>query len=762
MFSDKTFKFYIRNYDNPNLWYRVDGKNVYQSNTKEDIGDCLSNWRDITILFKRSTDWWGVFREFTEGTMTFVLKGALILKDIFAQHKSIGKAKFIIEKLNTTNTLYYPFYEGDISFENTTTTDISIDVDIKEAGLIGLLKNRQDVEYEIPLDDPLAVTGRMTGLLLRSKSFWIPGNSNSNENGTAYMTMTPFDTQQVLFPVQYSGLSVQAGSFILPTNQEASNINSVYYTNTAAISSSFVQNYINKEKSSYLVPFAETLEDFHNVNIIGNIRFDVNIVQGNPGHVGEINFRILEIDISDPTQQTIHFIGGTGNITSDLWHNINLSINHTIPFIPKGKLLYLTFRHTNNYGLGPLTNVRIFISSILNIFYSAKIPQSTYKAFRYKDLWQRLIEKITDNEYIGASNFLSNTNSSTVTYRDNNFDNSPYNTLVTSGNSLRGIPDSSIKITLRDLLKDVFVQWNCGIYKEGAVIFIEPLKDIFNSTNILELGEVANVSVSNFGDKMFNLLKIGQRAYDNNNTVGKNEFNTTISFLAKAVNNTETKELDMVSPFRRDVYGIESIRAETFEEDRKDNRFDNDTFCIEVDPTPVSGEYLAYKPLGIIGGVDDPDNVYNVTMSPKRAFYRNFGFIKSIVDEGLLEYQTIDKNPDLYSLLHSSMAPVWFLVETVSVLASDAGFPADSYGIVPTRALLPKLFEPLIIEFDAVIPYNLNETLSGLSLRGYITFSYKGNQYKGFVMEIASKPATREQYRVSVLCHLDNDIKKLM
>lgn len=759
MFSDKTYKFYIRDFNNPNLWWIVNSFGyVVQTNTPTEVGECIMEWQNIPIKFKRSFDWWGIFREFSDGAITFVNNGAKILKHIFNHYQYLGNAKLIVEKLNTTNLQYQLYYEGDITLENAVSTELSIEVNIKEAGLIGLLKNRQDVEYEIPLNDPQAITGRLNGVLLRSRSFWIPGNSN--ENGTNYMTMTPVDLQQVLFPVTYSGITVQAGSFIIPNNQEASNTNSTYYVGSATLSPTFIQKYINRDKSNYLVPFAETLEDFHNVNFTGNIRFDMNVVQGNPGYLGEINFRIVEVDIADPTQQIIHFIGGTGNVISDLWHNFNLQINYTTSFIPKGKLLYLTYRHTNNYGLGQLTNVRIFMSSILNIFYSAKVPPSTYKAFRYKDLWQRLIEKITDNEYIGASSFFNNAASIGIAYRNNNFYNSPYNTVVTSGTSLRGLPNPSIRISLSQLLKDAFVQWNCGVYKWGAGLFLEPLSVILGNANLLTLTETNNFEVTPLSEFIFNVLKVGQRAYDNNNTVGRNEFNTTLTFLQTGNSTTEQKELDLVSPLRRDVYGIESIRVETLDEDKQDNRSDNDTFVIEINPFINNGAYDEYKPLGVINGVDDPSNIYNVTMSPKRAFYRNFGFIKSIGHIGHLRYVSIDKNSELETILYNPLNAHWKIEEIADVDLQDEGFPEQSLGL--PRINIPKLFLPFVVSFDTITPYGLTELFSTINGLGYVTFSKGGKTFKGYVIEIGSNPATRESYRVSVLPHIDTNMADLL
>src|SRR5690606_20862480 len=207
-----------------------------------------------------------------------------------------------------------------------------------------------------------------------------------------------------------------------------------------------------------------------------------------------------------------------------------------IPHIQSESIIYFQIECENvNPSVAPdnyFSRFRIWSNKgRLDINYQSKIPQSTYKAFRYKDLWQKLVVKITDGEYTGGSSFFNNAASIGIAYRNNNFYNSPYNTVVTSGTSLRGLPNPSIRISLSQLLKDAFVQWNCGVYKWGAGLFLEPLYVILGNANLLTLTETNNFEVTPLSEFIFNVLKVGQRAYDNNNIVGRNEFNTTLTFL---------------------------------------------------------------------------------------------------------------------------------------------------------------------------------------------------------------------------------------
>lgn len=769
MFSDKTYKFYIRDFNNPNLWWIVNSFGyVVQTNTPTEVGECIMEWQNIPIKFKRSFDWWGIFREFSDGAITFVNNGAKILKHIFNHYQYLGNAKLIVDKLNTTNLQYQLYYEGDITLENAVSTELSIEVNIKEAGLIGLLKNRQDVEYEIPLNDPQAITGRLNGVLLGSELTFILGHNssyakNNPEFSPSFMVGIngAYAAKYFCPQVTMTG-NIQAGNFFIPAQQ----FNYPDYTTANITPYPSGDGIMVMPGDQDNPPFGRTTSEWNNVVIEGQLAVWCSVRDGySPAFSTSLIAYLVVVDPQNTTNQTRYLLGQSAPFLSSSFASVNFNFGTNISIIPENRLLYLQLEiqnvnpliAVNNYG----HRFNIFTDpSQLNIRYSAKVPPSTYKAFRYKDLWQRLIEKITDNEYIGASSFFNNAASIGIAYRNNNFYNSPYNTVVTSGTSLRGLPNPSIRISLSQLLKDAFVQWNCGVYKWGAGLFLEPLSVILGNANLLTLTETNNFEVTPLSEFIFNVLKVGQRAYDNNNTVGRNEFNTTLTFLQTGNSTTEQKELDLVSPLRRDVYGIESIRVETLDEDKQDNRSDNDTFVIEINPFINNGAYDEYKPLGVINGVDDPSNIYNVTMSPKRAFYRNFGFIKSIGHIGHLRYVSIDKNSELETILYNPLNAHWKIEEIADVDLQDEGFPEQSLGL--PRINIPKLFLPFVVSFDTITPYGLTELFSTINGLGYVTFSKGGKTFKGYVIEIGSNPATRESYRVSVLPHIDTNMADLL
>jgi len=275
----------------------------------------------------------------------------------------------------------------------------------------------------------------------------------------------------------------------------------------------------------------------------------------------------------------------------------------------------------------------------------------------------------------------------------------------------------------------------------------------------LHIKSINNFIKTPYLDVCFNTINIGYNSYDNQNIVGKNEFNTTESYLIKNMLRINTKD-DCISPYRADIYGIESIRSQTFSKDRSDNESDNDIFLIEVDPVPSSGIYSPYKPVyQFISGVDDPAGVYNVALSPKRALYRHLPRIRSIMDSGLLQYQSTNKNPDLISDIVAGG-----VIESGNIDLAENPNHVNS----PSNPAhdVSALFKPLVFTFDCVPPYNLSEILS-LQTKGYISFTWTNPRtgedvlLKGFILDVGCTPAIRDKYTFKLLSHPDNDLSKL-
>ena len=73
----------------------------------------------------------------------------------------------------------------------------------------------------------------------------------------------------------------------------------------------------------------------------------------------------------------------------------------------------------------------------------------------------------------------------------------------------------------------------------------------------------------------------------------------------------------------------------------------------------------------------------------------------------------------------------------------------------------PFYFKPVLIEFDAEIPRDFARTLM-LNPYGFISFTYEGESYSGFIMKAGIKLYGRSSARLTTLSHPNNNLTKLI
>lgn len=741
--SDNTFKFYLKS--NDTTFFHVANGSVVQTDVKTEVVSSVNDWANAQISFKRNDTYWTAFREYSV-PMKFVLDGAKILRSIYYTEGFTGKCIFYIEKLNRTTRQYEYWFDGDIDFSQSVDQDNYFQVNLMERGLIGLIRNREDVEYEIPLTGPDVVSGRLEGVKLGAKSSWVLGDSISDDGSFPPLVHTSVAATNLpntvlggeIFMTTQFGSDIQAGDFIIPRDQEYGY---------------FQHNNIDTLAFSAKRSTLRNTAQWFDVNFSGKLQIAVNI-QASSSPVGTQTFQV-DLCIGATSNAGVRLasknilVGQSPIMANNTWYDFGIPINGYLSDLEEGCSVYIYTRFKQVSGENAAATIRSVYytnTATMSINYRAMVTPTVYSGLRLVDLFKRLVDKCTDGQYSAVSSFLSNSTNYSA-QRAANFDNAPYLTIATSGNALRGLPESTIKTSIKEFHRTVWAEYGLCLSIEGNTVRMEPLSYYFSDDVLLHVGLINSVQIKTYVDKVVNRVSVGYASYDNNNVEGKNEFNTGLKFLIKE-NTVINKEEDIVSPYRADVYGIESVRAETFDQDKKDNRSDNDTFLIEVDQTPVSGFLVPYRPLGsVITGVDDPVGIYNVSLSPKRSLYRHLPRLRSIVKKGILEFQTSDENPDLISNLGSGT-----IAETANVdLTLNTAFG---------NSVLP-LFQPIVIEFDCAPPYNLAEIL-GLQTKGCISFDHMGTTFKGFILDVGCTPATNDKYNFKLLSHPGNDLSKLI
>lgn len=750
--SDDIFRFHLKS--DPVTYYTTSGGIVYQTTTKTRLDSIIDDWNKIQIAFKRSLVYYGVLREYSTPAK-FVLEGARILRHVLYNGNFMSNIILYIEKLNPLLMKYEKWYEGDISFQGMLDEADYFQVSVKERGLIGLIKNRESIQYQIPLIGPDVVTGIMDGVKLGAQSRWILGDGAENSTDYPYIGYTTSSTlsatagqvfQGRAIPTTSIGDDVQAGSFIVPRDQNLSG-NSI---------SPDVGNF------SSAVTTALATASWYGAQFQGLLRMKVRLEAGSTS--GTILYQAFlrvgvmdNVSITNPngtrnTSKTVTLASSqTFGDSADTI--INFNISGTVPVIDADSaiFLYVAYQLVSTGNFIGLNKKEWFYNdnSIINLNYEAKVNATNYLGLRQIDLFKRLILQMTDGQYTGDSYYLSDTDTSPAK-RAINFDTSAYNTIATCGNALRQLDGSAIFTSLQELYQSMWAIYGLCLVIESDVVRLEPWDYCFSNDELFELTVIDKPQVALFEAKIFNALDIGYHPYDTSNVAGKNEYNTTLSFLVLD-NDVIAQTEDSTSAYRPDIYGIESVRAQTIDQSKLDNKSDNDTFLVETNPVPqpTTGWYTLWRPTGgsvSITGVDDPSGVYNVALSPARCWGRKAGIYRSYVNTGTMQYQTIDKNSELQANLGSGL-----IIETADIDLNSNLYVGRDVSVK---------FKPLLISIKAEAPYNSTEILSSQS-RGLIPFTYNGSRFKGWSMDAGCTPGTNDAYEYQLLCHPDNDMTKL-
>lgn len=722
---DKLFKYYLKSGDN---YYRVVNGTVILDSIETELQHAPIDWQDTEISFDRNTNFWGIFIE-NSLPSGFNNDGAKIIRYLMYSDSNglESEVTLYVKKRIPTTTLYEFYYEGTLNLYTAVDEKDQVIVEILDKGVSSLIKSRKDTPVEIPLTTSNSSLLLLDGVLLRSNALFIPGQGDSTGTNLPENTLAGGTSVETL-NIVYSGQQKAATSFISPQTQE--------YTQHAAGGNYNTNKWLFRANT-----------DLTNVNFSGIIQSITNV--DTTSYVQNIIVRVRRNGVQVHNQNIYASGSLPGNTDNSL--DIPINANLSIPLI-SGDLVYVlsaltipnlpttkTTRYPNN-------------KSILYVTYNAKVAATTCRVMAPLDLMKGIMSNISDNQFSVISDYLTLDQTDTAS-RFKNWDTAPKFVRYTSGDSLRALANAKIKNKFSEIFEDLYSNFCVGLGVDGTNARIEPLSYFFKDTLISEITNTGEISVSPYIETLYNQIKVGYESYDNNTTAGKNEFNTGISFVLDKRKYSEAKEDDLVSPVRFDISGIESVRAETLNSEKQDNRADNDTFGIEIDPVPLTGGpgagiqyYKPYRPAGTITGTDDPVNTYNVTVSPGRKLRRHLPRIRSYIRKGNLKYQSIDKNPDLVSTFGAGQ-----VIET-----ADISVETETYQGHNVKAL----FLPWVFEFEFSVNYNMYNLVKS-SPYGYLSFDYYGSNMKAYILSLSFIPA-KGSYKCKLISHPDNDITKLI
>lgn len=401
---------------------------------------------------------------------------------------------------------------------------------------------------------------------------------------------------------------------------------------------------------------------------------------------------------------------------------INVSQSGTHTFDPNFFSHYLTIRTPAT----SVQNVNISVNSIsFKINNALALPPNTISTLRYNKFAEKVLSQASLNTATLATGFLG-------VYDDwsnlsQYFNNLPFYTYVCSGNGVRGIADSKIKTTFKNLFQDARSRWALGMDVTGSVVDFKLHKDLFKKdTLIADVGEVSNLKRRTATDFLVNKVTCGYEDQTLDKLNAKYEANSEHQYSLR-LKRIKT-ELDIKSSYRADVYGIEYTRGDLIGKNTTDNKADDDVFLLEGSDefVGVDNTLKRYSSPDTVTGVFSGDTHYNIGLQPERFIYRWGSYFKGIrstpdgtATADCVYFVSAKKNQSLETFIDG-----WVITEGADINVTDNSKPPQG----------DRLFSCVIDDFECKITENvLNAILA--DKYGVIGYTSEGVYYEGFILD---------------------------
>ncbi|MFO7257940.1 MAG: hypothetical protein DIU61_009605, partial [Bacteroidota bacterium] len=497
--------------DSANRFYYVSNGQVLISTSPKPLQATPDGWRNIQISNQRNQKYFALDRSFSL-PLDFVKDGAQILKHLYYNKGLEEKVFLAIAKqqlyFDDTHYGYYYtlLYKGELDFINFQHDGPKVTCNIMEGGPVKYIKARENTSYEIPVEDILV---KMDGVRLKqSASYLLTNGALVNDLDSHVPELTLLGSEQIQ--------SIGAQNTVRTVINSIPDIynSRQFFIKTGASSTEVTINY----------DFGITLSLAAGISPVFNTHFffQVRLFDSAGNQVG-LAQNIIDFNPGDPLLLYRHHdFSGTYTLTvppdTEVYFTTRVSLNEDFTF----------FTYDND--------------GEISVSYTYTHPTSYIKALRPLKLLQEIIYRLTEGQYTIASDTLE-------AYKD---------IVVTCGDAIRGIEGAKIKTTLFNFFQAFNTVIGVGLGMVGSQLRLEEKAYWVDYSDPIDLGEVKNLKVSPATDYIYNNLKIGYPAQEYEDVNGRQEFNNTHEYDLPVTR--ITKNLELVSPYRADCYGIEFTR----------------------------------------------------------------------------------------------------------------------------------------------------------------------------------------------------------
>jgi hypothetical protein len=476
----------------------------------------------------------------------FIKDGASILRYLDYNGKGFEEKAFLtIVKYNSARGIYELYYTGRLDFSKKIDDPISgFTINTVDSGVWGTLSQLDDVQVQIPCSsiNPKAIKVLFDGITLQARYYYQPVATQIRAQMYHQYLIIPL-VQTVTDGDSY-GIITQGQDYDI-SNEDLDD----YVTNHPSV-------YFFQSKYATTVHIDASYEfDITEYSAPANARtpFTIQFAVWRSTQAGNIGDYPVLFRKSYPT--------GLYGVHDKITFSINQDYN-----LAEGEKLLLVCRVAQTDTSGNATYLQL-TPTLTNMVVSTdtKIVSTTAYALRPLDLAQQIVSKLTGGLFTLHSNFYSSNNK----------------VVCTCGDALRGEPLALLQTTF----KDWFDSYDSGDFIAGRIIdgelWIEQANEVYKEDGeILDLGEVTDLTIQHDTDRLLSNFEIGSPEQDYRHSSGRYEFNsrTAFSFEVSTIKNT----LSLISKYRRDCYGIEFLRLDYFAGNTKDNKGDKEVFMVDI------------------------------------------------------------------------------------------------------------------------------------------------------------------------------------
>lgn len=732
-----------------------------------------SGWKDTLVKYGRNIKYMGLFRDMTV-SMKFVGDGAKILRNRMWLYGIECVCYFGLHKLDRLNFPfnYLPWYSCEIDFGKFEQGKTYVKVLAMEGGISKYLKAYEGTTYEIPINTDV-----------QKKLVYLDGLPFTN---TVEYTIFEQDIKGDTFDEGHEFWQVGLG---IISNEGTT------------------QGVLAKDGAQMPYPVFELTNNF-----IKSITKDVVVkIQG-----------LLDFTSYGGHSYTgisIHKYNGAGafvaayniyNLDAVLGLSVN-KINYSFDItLAPGDALFFTEEIYNSFTYDGY--IHIFSNSFLKLTYDVKFDATFVECLTPYRAFEQIVSKMTEGKFGVQSEFLKTLDDEL---------------LLTSGPALRKYEaKSALKTSLLDFFQS-FKRYGIGlgIIKDainGDKLIIERLSYFFRADQtVVDLGEVADLVTTVAEDLIDNTIKVGYKNQKIDKINGRDEINVTQQYTTPITR--IVKELDLVSVYRADMYGIEVTRIDLEGQDTTDNQADQDVFMLNVakeysytywdgdftvlGPTSIqipkelrnirTGDFMTIAGaasnngtnliagFAISGGTTvvvfagtpltgTPSLNGTISITNTTGYKLNRPAYTSI--SGLLhpdDSYNIELSPKR-SLINNGPFIRSFLdfmdIQSVKFRSSEKnsdcsttidGITIAENAYLPIAGMGDKLFRPYYFSFTTKVPVNYLELINNQPY-GLIKFTYNSIQYNGFMWDGGIKPGNNDKQTWKLLCGHNCDISKLI